>query len=151
MKKVKWILDPMHSEIMFKVKHLMITTVTGHFGTFNAEATTGDDNFNQATEISFNADVNSIYTNNAQRDTHLKSPDFFDAGMYPRLEFTAKNYNAADGELKGDLIIRDHQKHHFADRVHRYFGRSYGTDESGFFVTGEDQPQGLWSEVECPY
>jgi len=107
MKKKKWVLDPMHSEILFKVKHLMITTVTGHFGAFEAEATTEGDNFDRTAGISFIADIHSIYTNNTQRDEHLKSPDFFNADRYPKLKFTAKEYHAANGELKGDLTIRD--------------------------------------------
>ncbi len=106
MKKIKWILDPTHSEILFKVKHLMITTVTGHFGIFKAEATTGDDNFNHTTEISFTADVHSVYTNNVQRDEHLKSPDFFNAEVYQQIKFSAKDYDAAKAELNGDLTIR---------------------------------------------
>jgi polyisoprenoid-binding protein YceI len=107
MKKIKWILDPMHSEILFKVKHLMITTVTGHFGTFKAEAITEGDNFNRTTDIRFTADVHSLYTNNSQRDAHLRSPDFFNADVYPLLTFTAKEYNPDEAELTGELTIRD--------------------------------------------
>ena len=77
MSKSKWVLDPTHSEIQFKVKHLMITNVTGSFNSFNVEAETIDDNFTEA-KISFSADVDSISTNNEQRDGHLKSADFFD-------------------------------------------------------------------------
>ncbi len=71
-------IDAAHSEISFKVKHLMITTVTGHFTKFDATLETSAEDFNDA-RIAFEADVNSVTTNNEQRDTHLKSEDFFDA------------------------------------------------------------------------
>ena len=73
----KWVLDPMHSEVQFKVKHLVISTVSGFFKSFEGELETENDNFENA-EISFSLDVNSIDTNQAQRDDHLKSAEFFD-------------------------------------------------------------------------
>ena len=75
---IQWKLDPTHSEIQFKVKHLMITTVTGYFKKFDLTLETDNDNFGTAKNIKFTADIDSIDTNNEQRDTHLKSPDFFD-------------------------------------------------------------------------
>ena len=77
MATTQWALDPTHSEIQFKVKHLMITTVTGNFKAFTAQAQTENDDFSGA-NISFQADINSLDTNNEQRDGHLKSADFFD-------------------------------------------------------------------------
>ena len=106
MKTIKWTLDPMHSEILFKVKHLMLTTVTGYFGSFKAEAITEDEDFNHTRDIHFTADVNTIHTNNTQRDNHLKSPDFFNAEEFPELKFIAKTFNASEGKLSGDLAIR---------------------------------------------
>src|SRR6187549_1469422 len=92
MANVKWAVDPMHSEIQFKVKHLMITTVTGSFQKFNIEAETADENFTSANSVVFTADVNSISTSNEQRDTHLKSADFFDAEQFGELRFEGSNY-----------------------------------------------------------
>ena len=110
MSKSKWVLDPTHSEIQFKVKHLMITNVTGSFNSFNVEAETIDDNFTEA-KISFSADVDSISTNNEQRDGHLKSADFFDVASYPKISFEATNAVnlERDGnyDLVGDLTIKD--------------------------------------------
>ncbi|HSU27916.1 MAG TPA: YceI family protein [Chitinophagaceae bacterium] len=138
MKKTKWILDPMHSEILFKVKHLMLTTVTGHFGSFKAEATTEDDAFNRTTDISFTADVDSLYTNNSQRDNHLKSPDFFNAEQYPKLEFAAKDYDAARGELKGDLTIRGITKPViFKAAFSGTTADPYGQTKAGFSLSGK--------------
>jgi polyisoprenoid-binding protein YceI len=81
-----WALDPMHSEIQFKVKHLVISTVTGSFKTFDGSATTEGDDWSTA-KVNFSADIASIDTNMAQRDEHLRGADFFDAQTHPRLTF----------------------------------------------------------------
>lgn len=102
----KWKIDPTHSEIQFKVKHLMISTVTGHFKTFDLEVETEDIQIPK--QIIFTADIDSITTNNEQRDAHLKSPDFFDAERYPQLRFDSKKYESREdgAKLHGDLTIR---------------------------------------------
>ncbi len=110
MANIKWNLDPTHSELQFKVKHLMITNVTGTFTDFSVEAESEDEHFN-APVISFAAKISSINTANEQRDGHLKSGDFFDAENYPELSFKSslvKNKDE-DGnfELVGDLTIKD--------------------------------------------
>ena len=87
---ITWKIDPAHSEIQFKVKHLMITTVTGYFRTFDLEVETETEDFNTASRIEFTADINSIDTNNQQRDTHLKSADFFDAENHNQLRFVGR-------------------------------------------------------------
>src|SRR3954465_9009858 len=104
---IKWKIDPAHSEIQFKVKHLMITTVTGYFKKFDLNAETDSDDFKSAKNIVFTADIDSIDTNNAQRDTHLKSADFFDSGKHSQLKFTGRKYEARGNEasLQGDLTI----------------------------------------------
>ena len=107
MATTKWALDPTHSEIGFKVKHLMFTNVSGNFKTFTASAETDGDNFSNA-KIEFSADTDSITTNNEQRDQHLKSADFFDAPSFPKLSFSAtKLADKGDGEheLTGDLTL----------------------------------------------
>ena len=103
-----WKLDPTHSEVQFKVKHLMITTVTGYFKKFDLEVVTENDDFNTASRIEFTADIDSITTNNEQRDTHLKSADFFNAEEHSQLRFVGKNYQSSGEEAKltGDLTIR---------------------------------------------
>ncbi len=75
--KTKWNLDPTHSEIGFKVRHMMITNVSGSFGKFDVKTETDENDFSTA-NIDFTADLNSISTGNSDRDTHLKSGDFFD-------------------------------------------------------------------------
>ena len=97
----KWLLDPTHSEITFKVKHLMISNVKGEFTTFNTEIDAEDDTFANA-KVSAFVDTDSIFTNNADRDAHLKSADFFNAEKYPAITFEAE---ALTGDVTGNLTI----------------------------------------------
>jgi polyisoprenoid-binding protein YceI len=104
----KWIVDTTHSEVQFKVKHLVISTVTGTFNKFYAELEAEKDDFTDA-KIAFSADIDSIDTNNAQRDAHLKSDDFFNAEKFPQMTFKSSSLEKSNGKyaLKGDLTIRD--------------------------------------------
>jgi len=141
MANVKWSLDPTHSEVQFKVKHLMITTVTGYFQKFNVEAETADEQFTSAEKVVFTADVNSINTNNEQRDTHLRSAEFFHAEEHGELRFEGTNYEkTGDDEYKlhGNLTIRGITK---PTTVNVEFGGivvdPYGQTKAGFTVTGK--------------
>jgi polyisoprenoid-binding protein YceI len=136
----KWGVDPAHSEVQFKVRHLMITTVTGYFKKFNVEIETRSENdFTSATKILFTADIDSIDTNNSQRDTHLKSADFFDAGEHPQIKFDGRKYEQAGDEVKlyGDLTIRGITK---PVVLNVEFGGivvdPYGNTKAGFTVSG---------------
>jgi Uncharacterized conserved protein len=110
LKKTKWAIDNTHSEVQFKVKHLVITTVTGQFNSFEGTLEAGD-NFDGAT-VNFSLDANSIDTNVADRDNHLKSAEFFDVENYPNLTFSGELKNKEDDEytLSGDLTIKDTTK-----------------------------------------
>lgn len=107
MQKTNWKIDPMHSEVLFKAKHLMITTVTGQFKAFDLNVETEGDDFTKASSISFTADVDSLSTNNEQRDGHLKSPDFFDAASHPKVIFegTKMEGTGSDYKLHGNLTM----------------------------------------------
>ena len=140
MATVKWKIDPAHSEIQFKVKHLMITTVTGYFREFDLEVETASDDFATASRIDFTANINSIDTNNQQRDTHLKSADFFDAENHGQLKFVGKKYesNGDQAILYGDLTIRGVTK---PITLNVEFGGivvdPYGQTKAGFTVNGK--------------
>lgn len=106
--QTKWAIDPTHSEVQFKVKHLVIATVTGAFKKFSGSLETNGDNFDGAT-AEFTIDVNSIDTNQTDRDAHLKSDDFFAASAHPEITFRkGKLVKKGDAyDLTGDLTIRN--------------------------------------------
>src|SRR4030095_9857506 len=104
--KTKWVIDPMHSEITFKVKHLMISNVKGEFRKFSGEVD-GDDF--ASSEISITIDAASIFTNEDRRDNHLRSADFFDVVNHPELTFSGLSLEKIDDgnyKLNGLLTIR---------------------------------------------
>ena len=130
-----WSIDNAHSEVAFKVKHMMISTVTGHFEDFEATAKTNGDNFNNAV-IEFSAKTASINTKNKDRDAHLKSDDFFNSEKFPEMKFVSKSF---DGEhLVGDLTIRDITKEITLNADFNGVAVDpYGQTKAGFEITGE--------------
>lgn len=108
----QWTIDPMHSEIKFSVKHLMISKVSGSFGQFSANAMMQNADLTKAS-VTFEAEINSIQTGNEQRDGHLKSADFFDAENFPSLSFTSSEITQKNDEtytMKGILKIKAVEK-----------------------------------------
>ena len=97
----KWNLDTAHSEITFKVRHMMISNVKGAFNTFTAEVEAEDDTFKNA-KVTATIQTDSIDTNNADRDTHLKSADFFNVEQNPTITFESDSL--AD-DVTGHLTI----------------------------------------------
>lgn len=140
MSLTKWALDAAHSEITFKIKHLMISTVTGQFKKFAVESETENDDFNTAKKIEFYTDIDSIDTNNEQRDNHLKSADFFNVEKNPRIHFSGKKYevHGDEGKLSGDLTIAGITK---PITLNVEFGGiivdPYGQTKAGFTVSGK--------------
>jgi len=135
-----WKIDPAHSEINFKVKHLVVSTVTGHFSKFDASIETSKEDFSDA-KINFEADINSIETKNEQRDGHLKSADFFDAEKYPKMTFVSKSIKkVSDHEMKvtGNLILRGVTKEITLDVIYNGTVAGFGgTQVAGFEVRGK--------------
>ncbi|NJO02848.1 MAG: YceI family protein [Bacteroidia bacterium] len=135
----KWAIDPMHSELQFKVKHLVISTVTGSFQKFEGEFTSEKEDFSDA-KINFSADIDSLTTNNEQRDGHLKSDDFFNAASYPKMTFESTSFSkVSEGQYKlvGNLTIRDITKEVELDVEHGGATKdTYGNYKVGFEVSG---------------
>jgi len=136
---VKWTIDPMHSEVLFKVKHLVISTVTGSFKSFSGSATFEEGSLEGA-DISFSMDVTSVDTNQAQRDAHLKSADFFDAENYPSIDFQSVSFVKKDDDnykLIGNLTMKGVTKQ---VEVNAEYGGTekdgYGNQKIGFEITG---------------
>lgn len=136
----KWVLDPTHSEIGFKIKHLMITNVSGNFNKFEVKAETKGDDFSNA-NVSADIEVESINTNNAQRDAHLKAADFFEAEKHPLISFRSTGIKKLDEDtytLAGDLTIKETTKP--VKLALEYGGISkdpYGNYKAGFSISGK--------------
>jgi polyisoprenoid-binding protein YceI len=140
MAQVKWSLDPMHSEITFKVKHLMISTVSGQFRTFTVNAITEGDDFSKPAQVEVTIDAASIDTNNEQRDGHLKSDDFFSASSHNQLTFKSTKFelNGDEGKLTGDLTIKGITKPVVLNvEAGGVVVDPYGQTKAGFTVTGK--------------
>jgi len=138
--ETNWNVDKMHSEVGFKVKHMMITNVSGSFGDFDVNATTQGDDFSTA-QIGFTVKIDSINTGVADRDGHLKSDDFFNAEAYPEMSFKSTEITKKDDEnftISGDLTIRDITKK--VDFDAEFGGIAvdpYGQTKAGLTVTGK--------------
>ncbi|PJJ54547.1 YceI family protein [Hymenobacter chitinivorans] len=140
MATTKWAIDPTHSEVQFKIKHLVISTVTGSFKSFSGEAITENDSFEHA-QVNFSLDVQSIDTNQEQRDEHLRNNDFFDAATYPSITFASTGLTKTGDDtykLTGNLTVKDVTKPVTLDV--EYGGTAtdfYGNEKAGFEVTGK--------------
>src|SRR5579862_554730 len=141
MAKVKWTLDPAHSEVTFKIRHMVIANVSGDFSKFTVDAETEDEDFSTA-KVKFTADVDSVSTGNAQRDGHLKTDDFFNTAQYPQIKFTEKRAESVDNdgsyELYGDLTIRDVTREvKFDVEFGGVIKDRWGNTRAGFSVNGK--------------
>jgi polyisoprenoid-binding protein YceI len=139
MTTTKWTLDQAHSELEFKVKHLMISTVTGSIKSFDATLSTQGDDFETA-EISFSGNLDSIETRNEDRNNHLKSADFFDIANHPTLDFksTSMEKDGDDYVVKGNLTIKNITK---PVKLNVEFGGlakdPWGNTKAGFTLNGK--------------
>lgn len=138
--KTKWTIDPSHSEVTFKVKHLMISNVKGEFRKFDAAIYSNGNDFGNA-EVKANLDTASISTNNADRDIHLRSADFFDAENHEKLSFEGNSFQKLDDDnyrLKGDLTIKGISKPMVFDVEFGGFMKDpYGNEKAGFSLSGK--------------
>jgi polyisoprenoid-binding protein YceI len=140
MTKTKWLLDLMHSELQFKIKHLMISNVSGAFKNFHAEVETEEEDFSTA-EIHLVAEMDSISTNNEQRDAHLRTSDFFEVEKYPELKFKSTKIEKTGSDifaLHGELTLKGVTK---PAKLNVEFNGTtkdpWGGERAGFVVTGK--------------
>jgi polyisoprenoid-binding protein YceI len=134
-----WVIDPMHSDVQFKIKHLVISTVTGSFRIFEGVAVTAGDDFTNA-KIHFTMDVKSIDTNQKQRDEHLQNGDFFEADLYPKIIFESTSFTKTHDnfyKMIGNLTLKGVTKP--IELMVEYGGSQrsiQGVLKHGFEVTG---------------
>jgi polyisoprenoid-binding protein YceI len=146
--KTLWKIDPTHSEVGFKVRHMMISTVKGHFEGFDVSVESNSDDFSDA-EISVSIDIDSINTKNEDRDNHLKSADFFNVEEFPKMTFRSTSFHGST--LKGELSIKNITKE--VELNVEFNGSAidpYGQTKAGFEITGEINRQDFdltWSAV----
>ncbi|MBN8677345.1 MAG: YceI family protein [Chitinophagales bacterium] len=140
MATTNWNLDSAHSEVTFKVKHLVISTVSGKFKQFSSAVSTEGDDFTQA-QIKFDIDANSIDTGMEMRDNHLRGDDFFNAEAFPTLQFVStgvRSLGGSDYAIDGNLTVRDVTK---PITLKAEFGGiavdPYGQTKAGFEVEGK--------------
>jgi len=138
--RTTWAIDPIHSEVLFKIKHLVISTVTGSFKKFQGTVITSGDDFNNA-KVNFTIDVNSIDTNQSHRDEHLLSADFFESTAYPQIKFQSTSFtkeSSGDYKMTGNLTIKEVTK---PVVLNVEYGGSqkdmYGNIKHGFEITGK--------------
>ncbi len=137
--QTKWTFDKAHSKVQFKVTHMVISEVTGQFKNYEGTVETSKDDFSDA-KINFSIDVNSIDTDNEQRDNHLKSDDFFNAEKFPKITLVGKSFKKVGDKkykLTGDLTIRNFTKQVELDVVYNGTVKDpWGNTRAGFRVTG---------------
>lgn len=141
LQKVIWTVDPVHSMINFRVKHMMMTTVNGSFDKFQFEATTEGEDFLTA-DILFTAEAASVNTGNESRDNHLLSQDFFDVEKYPSITFKPTKFILVDGDgsysIYGDLTIKDITKNIKLDVEFGGIVKDpWGNTRAGFTINGK--------------
>jgi len=134
-----WVIDPLHSEVMFKVKHLVISTVTGSFSKFEGTAVTSEDSFENA-KINFEIAVDSIHTGQEQRDLHLKNGDFFEAETFPKIIFQSVSFIKTGSDnyvLKGNLTLKGVTKEVALTAEYGGIEKDhYGNTKAGFEISG---------------
>lgn len=138
--KTIWNLDPTHSELNFKVRHLMISNVKGSFRDFSGTIESIGDDFSNAT-VKAVIQTGSIFTNNTDRDNHLRSGDFFDAAQFPEITFEGTSFRAKSGdafELTGQLTMHGVTKEITLDVEFGGIGQDgYGQTKAGFSFKGK--------------
>jgi len=139
MAKTKWAIDPTHSHIEFTVRHMMFAKVKGGFNSFSADIEADPEDLTDAS-VRFTIDASSVDTNNADRDAHLRSADFFDVEHHPNIVFVAKSFKkTGDNEydVTGDLTIRGVTREETFKLTYNGSGKDpWGNMKAGFSAEG---------------
>ena len=134
-----WHIDPAHTDIDFKVKHLMVSTVKGSFKTFTGTLTADDDSLTNA-KATFEADAASVTTYNEGRDGHMKGPDFFDVAQFPKVTFVSKTFTHKEGNMyavTGDFTMKGVTKEITLDATFNGIAKGLdGKRVASFDITG---------------
>lgn len=130
------VIDPSHSDLGFKIKHLMVSNVKGTIIDYSGGMTYSSDDMSDA-QIRFEAEMKSISTGNSDRDTHLNAEDFFNTERFPKMYFESTQFNLSNGKMRGEMTIKDTTKEIELDI--EYNGKSvdpWGNTKHGFEITG---------------
>ena len=133
-----WTIDPVHSEVGFAVRHMMVSKVRGRFNTFSGQLVTGKDPL--ASSVTAEIDLASIITGNEQRDAHIRSADFFEVETYPTMTYrsTGVRQDGGDFVIDGDLTLKGVTKSVPLKLELNGFGPDpFGGTRAGFTATGE--------------
>jgi polyisoprenoid-binding protein YceI len=130
------VIDPAHSDLGFKIRHLMVSNVKGTLTNYSGGMSYTTEDMSDA-QIRFEAEVNSISTGNSDRDAHLNGEDFFNTERFPKMYFESTYLNLTDGKMRGEMTIKDTTK--TIDLTVEYNGKStdpWGNTKHGFEITG---------------
>jgi len=130
------VIDPSHSDLGFKIRHLMVSNVKGTVTDYSGGMTYSSDDMSDA-QIRFEAEMKSISTGNSDRDAHLNGEDFFNTERFPKMYFESTQFNLANGKMKGEMTIKDTTREIELDV--EYNGKSvdpWGNHKHGFEISG---------------
>ncbi len=146
-----WTIDPVHSEVGFSVRHMMVSKVRGKFKTFSGEIVTADDPLESS--VIAEVDLGSIDTGNEQRDAHIRSADFFEVETYPTMTYRSTGIRAEDGQyvLDGRLTLKGVTRNvPLALELNGFGPDPYGGQRVGFTATGEINRRDFNVNFEAP-
>lgn len=146
-----WTIDAVHSDVSFSVRHMMVSKVKGRFGAFEGTIVTGEEPKDSSVSVSI--DLSSIDTNNAQRDAHIKSADFFEVEAHPAMTFVSTKVTGSGDEwtITGDLTIKGITKSvDLATEIGGFGPDPYGGYRAGFSATTEISRKEFGVDIEMP-
>jgi polyisoprenoid-binding protein YceI len=146
-----WDIDLAHSDVSFSVRHMMVSKVRGRFSTFEGQIVTAQNPLDST--VSVTVDLSSIDTNNADRDNHLRSADFFDVQTHPKMTFESTSISATeDGYLvEGTLTLHGTSKRlHLTVEPNGFGTDPWGGTRTGFTATGEISRKEFGIDFEMP-